>query len=150
MKKILLLVLLLMTACTNLNKKTNTGFDENKKNDLYGYFIDWKGTPYKLGGSSKSGIDCSGFVKEAFSEVYKVDLPRTTRTQINTGKEIDYFERTTGDLVFFKTGIDTYHVGIYYQNDNFFHASTSKGVMMSNLNENYWINNFIEIRRILK
>lgn len=150
MKKIIILILLLMTACTNLNKKENKGFEQNKKQDLYEYYLEWKGTPYRLGGTDKNGIDCSAFVKEVFSKVYLVDLPRTTGTQMKTGKEIEYFEKTTGDLVFFKTGVNTYHVGVYYENDNFIHASTSKGVMISNLNDAYWINSFIETRRILK
>lgn len=162
MKKIVVLLLILLSACTNLSQKEKIlkdkdekiiSFDKDKdreKSLLYDFYTDYKGVPYRLGGTDKTGIDCSGFVQRAFSEVFLVSLPRTTQTQMKYGKNIEYSERNMGDLIFFKTGVNTYHVGIYYENDNFIHASTSKGVMISNLNEFYWLNSLLEIRRIIR
>lgn len=153
MKKIIILFLLFLTACSNnevkkiKNSDNNTHLQEQKK--LESFYKEWHGVPYKYGGTDKNGVDCSGFVKNLFSQVYNIELPRNTTLQMKNGKKIDYFERTKGDLVFFKTGKNTYHVGVYYENDNFIHSSTSKGVMMSNLNESYWINNFLELRRVM-
>lgn len=158
MKKILILFLIVLSSCTNLSQKPREVGDsnqressiENEKSLLYSFFLDYKGVPYKLGGVDKSGIDCSAFVQRAFSEVFMVSIPRTTQTQMKYGLNVEYSSRNTGDLVFFKTGENTYHVGIYYENDNFIHASTSKGVMISNLNEFYWLNSLLEIRRIIR
>ena len=150
MKKILVLILLLITGCSSIEKIENNNSSFGESGKLYGYYLEYKGTPYKLGGTDKTGIDCSAFVQGLFSSVYKVSLPRTTQTQMQFGKEINYKERATGDLLFFKTGANTFHVGVYYENDNFIHASTSRGVMISNLNESYWINSFLNIKRVMK
>jgi len=63
------------------------------------------------------------------------------------GKNPGYMNRQLGDLIFFKTGPDTFHVGVYYQNDNFFHSSSTFGVTMSNLNEEFWKKTYLKIRR---
>ena len=149
MKKICIIFLIFLSACTNLQKgnEKNSTHEKQTKN-ISSFYEEWHGVPYKYGGISKDGIDCSGFVKNLYSQIYNINLPRNTTSQMKDGERIDYFERAMGDLVFFKTGTNTYHVGVYYENDNFIHASTSKGVMMSNLNESYWLYNFIEIRRV--
>ena len=150
MKKICIIFLLFLVSCTNIQKKSErTGVHENQSRNISNFYEEWNGVPYKYGGIDKNGIDCSGLVKNLYSEIYKIDLPRNTISQMNNGQRVNYFERAQGDLVFFKTGANTYHVGVYYENDNFIHASTTKGVMMSNLNESYWLNNFIEIRRVV-
>lgn len=161
MKKYFLIFLILLSSCTNLRQKEKILQEEKKpiifeneiekeKVNLYNFYLDYKGVPYKLGGTDKKGIDCSAFVQKAFSEIFLISLPRTTQTQMKYGRELTYSERNTGDLLFFKTGVNTYHVGIYYENDNFIHASTSRGVMISNLNEFYWLNSFIEVRRVVR
>ena len=149
MKKICIIFLIFLSACTNLQKgnEKNSTHEKQTKN-ISSFYEDWYGVPYKYGGISKDGIDCSGFVKNLYSQIYNINLPRNTTSQMKDGERIDYFERALGDLVFYKRGTNTYHVGVYYENDNFIHASTSKGVMMSNLNESYWLKNFIEIRRV--
>lgn len=149
MKKICIIFLIFLSACTNLQKgnEKNSTHEKQTKN-ISSFYEEWHGVPYKYGGISKDGVDCSGFVKNLYSQIYNINLPRNTTSQMKDGERIDYFKRAMGDLVFFKTGTNTYHVGVYYENDNFIHASTSKGVMMSNLNESYWLNNFIEIRRV--
>lgn len=150
MKKICIIFLIFLSACTNMQKENEkNNIHEKQISNISSFYEEWHGVPYKYGGISKDGVDCSGLVKNLYSQIYNINLPRNTTSQMQDGERINYFERALGDLVFFKTGANTYHVGVYYENDNFIHASTSKGVMMSNLNESYWLNNFIEIRRVI-
>ena len=108
------------------------------KKRLYAQHKQWQGTRYQLGGLSKKGIDCSGFVFLTFKEQLGISLPRTTKQQVKSGTTITRSQLKAGDLVFFKTSIKVRHVGIYIEHGKFLHASTSKGVMISNLNNNYW------------
>jgi len=109
----------------------------------------WKGTPYRLGGMSKAGIDCSGFIHITFRDVLDVRLPRTTQSLARTGTEVHRDQLNVGDLVFFKTGLLQRHVGIYVGNKHFIHASTSKGVIKSRLNSPYWNKHYWKSRRII-
>lgn len=110
----------------------------------------WHGTPYRYGGMSRSGVDCSGFVLMTMRDKFDLQLPRDTRTQSKIGTEIDKDDLLPGDLVFFKTGSGEsgLHVGIYDTNNQFIHASTSRGVMRSSLDNVYWRKNFWQARRI--
>jgi len=78
-----------------------------------------------------------------------MDLPRSTYEQEDTGKKIQRNKLRPGDLVLFRAGSTGRHVGIYLGNDQFVHASTSNGVMISNLNEAYWTSRYREARRVL-
>ncbi len=110
---------------------------------------EWKGTPYLLGGLDKDGVDCSGFIYLTFRDRLNINLPRTTRQQAIKGERIDKSSLRTGDLVFFKTGKKKInHVGIYLDNGKFLHASTSKGVIISNLDGLYWTDTYWQARRI--
>lgn len=113
------------------------------------------GTPYKLGGVTKSGMDCSGLVSKVF-EHNNIRLPRRSEDQSKEGKPIAVKDIKTGDLVFFATGGGSRvsHVGIVSEigregEIRFIHASTSKGVIISSLNETYWNRAFLFARRIL-
>ena len=110
----------------------------------------WHGTPYRYGGMSQSGVDCSGFVLLTFRDKFAMQLPRETRQQATVGTEIDRDDLLPGDLVFFKTGSgeNGLHVGIYDTDNQFIHASTSRGVMRSSLDNVYWRKNFWQARRI--
>ncbi|MBZ0057431.1 MULTISPECIES: NlpC/P60 family protein [Enterobacteriaceae] len=110
----------------------------------------WGGTPYRYGGMTRGGIDCSGFVLLTFRDQFALQLPRETRQQATIGTEIDKDDLLPGDLVFFKTGSGEsgLHVGIYDTDNQFIHASTSRGVMRSSLNNVYWRKNFWQARRI--
>jgi peptidoglycan endopeptidase LytE len=106
--------------------------------------------PYKFGGNSLLGIDCSAYVKKVYG-LLGIDLPRTTREQFNAGEPIDRDGLSVGDLVFFRTYSSfPSHVGIYIGNNLFVHAS-SKGrkVMVSNLDTPYFIKRFIGAKRLL-
>lgn len=111
---------------------------------------EWAGTPYRLGGQSRKGIDCSGFVQKTFLDRFNVKLPRMTVDQAKYGKAIAKSDIQTGDLVFFKTGRgpNGYHVGIYVKEDLFLHASTKGGVIYSSLNSPYWSKKYWQARRI--
>ena len=112
--------------------------------------VKWRGTPYRYGGLSRSGIDCSGFVYRTFRERFGIQLPRTTRQQSEIGTRISKKELLPGDLVFFKTGWGEggLHVGIYDTQNQFIHASTSRGVMRSSLSNVYWRKVFWQARRL--
>ena len=112
-------------------------------------YKNWKGTPYELGGMNKSGIDCSGFVHVAFRDAFGMKVPRTTKALSSKGNRINVRQLKIGDLVFFKTGRTKRHVGIYVGNQHFIHASTSKGVMKSNLTNPYWQKHYWKSTRLL-
>lgn len=102
---------------------------------LYQQYTDWRGTPYRLGGTNRAGIDCSAFVQTTFLQQFGIYLPRTTDQQIHAGKQIAKTELQAGDLVFFRKGD---HVGIYLEQNKFLHASTRVGVTISSMENVYW------------
>lgn len=112
------------------------------------------GTPYKLGGNSHSGLDCSGLVCKVFEEnSYK--LPRRSADQSLVGDKVNINMVKPGDLLFFSTSGrgNISHVGIVHTVENdgevkFIHASTSKGVIISSLNEKYWNKAYSHAQRI--
>lgn len=112
-------------------------------------YRDWKGTPYQLGGSTQKGVDCSQFVHIVFDDYLGLSLPHTTRTLLNKGEDVRRSAIRTGDLVFFRTGRKSLHVGIAVNHGEFLHASTSSGVMISKLGSSYWRNRFLTARRVL-
>lgn len=119
------------------------------KSKIMDQYADWKGVRYRLGGSTKRGIDCSGFVQMTFREQFGLDLPRSTLDQREIGSKIQRGKLRPGDLVLFRAGSTGRHVGIYLGNDQFVHASTSSGVMISSLNKSYWKTRYREARRVL-
>ena len=121
-------------------------------NTLYEFIDQWYGANYHLGGCSRTGIDCSGFAQKLYGEVYGVDLLRTAMEQFRNCKRVKHSkDAEEGDLVFFHIhSRHITHVGIYLANDYFVHASTSGGVMISNLNEDYWHKYFAGAGRIPK
>ena len=113
------------------------------------------GSPYKFAGNSSSGFDCSGLTTKVFDD-NGLKLPRRSADQANTGKNIDVEEVKPGDLLFFATagGSKVSHVGIVHTIENngeikFIHASTSKGVIISSLNEKYWNKAYLHAQRVL-
>lgn len=111
--------------------------------------VSWQDVPYRYGGHDKSGIDCSGFIQTTFNTVMQVQLPRSTKEQVKVGTKIARENIQAGDLIFFKTGQKQRHIGIYIEQGKFVHASTSKGVIVSNLSNPYWYNNYWQSRRVL-
>lgn len=109
---------------------------------------EWFGTRYKLGGSTKAGIDCSALMQVLFTAIYGVALPRTTKEQYKFSRKISRTELKEGDLIFFNTTGGISHVGMYLQNNKFVHASTSGGVTISDLFEDYWTKRFVGVGRV--
>lgn len=112
------------------------------------------GVRYRTGGTSLSGMDCSGFVTAAFN-IFDLKLPRTSIDMSHVGEKIDPLEAKKGDLIFFRThGGVINHVGMVVEviNDEikFLHASSSKGVMMSSTKENYYKRAFAQVNKVLK
>lgn len=122
------------------------------KTALYEQHEEWRYTPYRLGGLSKRGIDCSGFVYTTLRSRFGLDdIPRTAQSMASLGDVIPREQVQPGDLVFFKTNSSRtrWHVGIYVDDQQFLHASTSRGVIMSNLDDPYWRSSFQQARRLL-
>ena len=100
----------------------------------------WIGTPYVYGGSSKSGTDCSGYVMQLYKSHYGISLPHNAGQMYDDsrGSSVSRGSLQEGDLVFFGSFWKIDHVGIYLKGDRFTHASSSKGVMISPMSDNYW------------
>jgi probable lipoprotein NlpC len=111
---------------------------ERIKEILYQQINEWQGVRHQMGGLSKKGIDCSGFVYVTFLSKFGIKIPRSTELQAIAGYSVLFKKLTAGDLVFFRTGIKSRHVGIYVENNVFIHASKGGGVVMSRLDDSYW------------
>lgn len=122
----------------------------NMLDKLQSRYDSWQGVNHKIGGLSREGVDCSGFVQLTYSEEFNIPLPRTTNKQSQMGTSIKKEHLKAGDLVFFKIPKQgkMYHVGIYLENIFFLHASTSAGVTVSNLNYSYWAKNYWKAQRV--
>ncbi len=127
------------------NETSNT---LTKKQVFMDFYNDWKNVKYKMGGSSRTGIDCSAFTQKAFKEKFGIELPRTTVTQVNVGVEVKKSDLKMGDLVFFKTSKVNKHVGIYMGNGDFLHSSI-KGVKFTKMDKPFYKDSYWTARRII-
>ncbi|OZB20159.1 MAG: glycoside hydrolase [Marinobacter sp. 34-60-7] len=114
---------------------------------LWDVFQRYEGTPYRYGGTTADGFDCSGFINAAYREALGQPLPRTTSQMLRQGQPVPAHQIQPGDLVFFRIGGKEQHAGIYMGDNRFIHASTSVGVTLSQLNGYYWADRFTEARR---
>ena len=114
---------------------------------LFSFIDEWMGTRYRMGGTTKWGIDCSALMQTLFTSVYKINLPRTAKEQYGFTQKISRTELKEGDLLFFNTTGGISHVGIYLQNNKFMHASSS-GVTISDLYDDYWMKRFMGVGRV--
>ena len=116
-----------------IDSSTRLGIDIGPKDNhhLYLTAAEWIGTPYRSGGHTQKGTDCSGMTGEIYRKVYHMRLPRSTSEQMKACRKVSRRELKEGDLVFF-------HVGIYLKDGYFVHASTSRGVIVSHLDEAYY------------
>jgi len=140
--------LLVLSACSVQPRFDGSGYTPESRG-IERYYSKWSGTPYRLGGTSARGVDCSAFVQNLYTDLYQYPLARTTASQALQGHQVLPGELMPGDLVFFKTGWRSRHVGVYLGGGEFVHASTSVGVTRSRLNNEYWRENFWQARRVL-
>ena len=111
--------------------------------DLFRFIRDWYRTPYRFGGTQRTGIDCSAFTQRLYKEIYNLSLGRMVSLQRRQVLPVERSKLVQGDLVFFHTtrpGLS--HVGVYLGDDRFIHASSSKGVVIDNLNSGYYAKAF--------
>lgn len=117
---------------------------------LYNFIEEWWGTHYRYGGTDKSGIDCSAFTGKLVQQVYNVTMPRTAREQFQACDMVANEDLQEGDLVFFNTRGGISHVGFYLGNNHFVHSSTSGGVTISSLTDDYYSRKFLGGGRVKK
>ncbi len=109
----------------------------NKK--LYSFIDEWEGVKYTYGGKSKKGVDCSGFTSILFKEVFSRELSGSSAAIYGQCEKITREELKEGNLVFFRIETkEISHVGVYLQNNKFVHATTKAGVMIDDLNSEYY------------
>ena len=161
---ILLATLLLSSSCSTHKKvnttaplkndysRTSNAYSESgeKERMILAEFMNWRGTKHSMGGDDRTGIDCSGFVRAVYKNVFNIDLPRTTKMQIKKGSPVNKNELSAGDLVFFKPPTYPCHVGIFLSENDFVHASKKKGVIISQIDSHYWGKYYWTARRILE
>ncbi|GGK70738.1 C40 family peptidase [Amphritea balenae] len=124
--------------------------ERNRRNALLTHYKQWQGTPYRLGGNGRDGVDCSAFTQLTFNQRFAFQLPRTTEAQALQGEQVSRTSLVVGDLLFYKTRAKVRHVGMYVGEGQFMHASTSRGVMLSDMSNPYWKARFWQARRVIK
>lgn len=158
---------LLFTSCSSTKKLSGNrkstkqlseklGFQIHKKDNilLYSTAAEWLGTPYKYGGNTRKGVDCSGLVCALYNTVYHTRLERTVVNIYQKNcRKVSHAKLRPGDLVFFNTTgkkKSISHIGIYLKNDIFIHSTTSSGVRLSDLKENYYTKRWINGGKVKK
>lgn len=120
------------------------------KEEMMDFVMEWLGTPYRFGGDSPRGIDCSAFTRRAYRNILGIEIPRTANYQYAVGEEIPIEDLEFGDLVFFRTRYyaPITHVGIYLGDDLFAHASSRNGVTVSSLTSGYYSRKYRGAKRL--
>lgn len=132
-----------------LSKKSTITISDKVINNAFSF----EGTKYRYGGTTSKGMDCSGLIYTSFN-LANISLPRTSSEQSKKGTRVAITKVKKGDLLFFKTGKQNKisHVGLVVnanpKNIEFIHTSSSKGVVVSSLNETYWSKAFSIAKRV--
>lgn len=133
----------------NFYRDRNLSLENIQNPELYLLAYEWYKTPYRYGGSTKNGIDCSSYVSLLYNQAFELPVDGNSRELYEIGEPVEYADLREGDLIFFKINSSRItHVGVYLQNGKFTHASSSKGVMISDLNESYWSKYYFEAIRV--
>lgn len=119
---------------------------------LYSEGCKWLGTPYKYGGNDRNGVDCSGLMVAIYRDALNIKLPRTSRQQSEWCRRVDIKNLQPGDLLFFDTSRDrngkVSHVGLYLGSGEMLHSSTSRGVIVSAIVDNYYSERLLACGRV--
>ncbi len=136
---------------TTYEKKWNITLNGNEDVTLLEEIDSWLGTPYKYGGKSKEGTDCSGMVMTIYKKLYNIDTKRSAYDLWQQSSVVKRDQLQCGDLVFFKINMkQVSHVGIYISNGYFVHASSSRGVIIDHLDTKYYDDRFATGGRVKK
>jgi murein DD-endopeptidase / murein LD-carboxypeptidase len=124
-----------------LSERLNIPVTSQDNIKLYQFVSNWLGVPHKLGKCQQTGIDCSCFVKLLYDSVYQIKLPRSSVEMYKASKELPNTQKQEGALVFFaiEPKHSVSHVGVLLKDGWFAHVSTSKGVIINNINEAYYM-----------
>lgn len=158
----MLFLLLLLASCGSQKRVANGGSGASSRYEridpasltrssrrLLDEAYSWIGTPYRYGGQSRSGTDCSGFMMEVYRTSLGISLPRNSAKQSEFCRRINRGDLMPGDLVFFgRSAGRISHVGMYVGNGRIIHASSSQGVIVSSLEEKYYVRNFRHCGRV--
>ncbi len=149
----LMLLALMTTGCATTTRDSGAVFSRPDTSGLAqmlrAEIQSWLGTPHRMGGLNRRGIDCSGLVVVLYDDLFDMRLPRTTTALMRQGRRVDARHLTAGDLVFFKPAAKFHHVGIYLDQGEFVHTSTSNGVMLSRMDDDFWRQCYLTSRRLL-
>ncbi len=141
----------LMFSCTARFTSQSSTLIPAKEDALRAAAERWLGVPYRYGGNSKQGIDCSGLAVQLYQEVFKKNLPRQSAQQRTLGYSVHVPYLKPGDLLFFRfegqEGIE--HVGVYLGQGQFVHASRTRGVVIDHLSAFYYKQHLVVARRVL-
>lgn len=151
--QICICLLIIYTSCTTTMRSSYKPprFSNRRESRLWDHAQTLVGIPYRYGGSTRSGMDCSGVVVRLFLDIYGIELPHKTSTLYTKGAAVSIRSLRVGDLVFFRYEAQTTpsHVGVFLGNGIFIHASSSKGVILSRLDDDYYKKRYAGARRIL-
>lgn len=150
MKNQIIQTLVVIILITTLSFMSTNEASAESTDEIGAYALKFYGTPYKFGGNTPAGFDCSGYIRYVFNN-FDINLPRTSAEQFEVGTAVSKEELQPGDLVFFantyKKGIS--HTGVYIGNDEFISAK-SKGVLKANLKtDSYWAPKFAGAKRVI-
>lgn len=133
----------------NFYKERNLSLENVQNPELYILAYEWYKTPYRYGGKTKSGIDCSSYAGLLYNEAFELPVNGDSRDLYEIGEAVDMQDLREGDLIFFKINSSRItHVGVYLQNGKFTHSSSSKGVTISDLSEAYWSKYYFQAIRV--
>ena len=163
MRVLLLIMILFIVGCSpypryrtggeeippEITQDVRAGFSTNENLRLGFILQDYLGKPYRGTSKYEEGLDCSHFVQSVYKRFNKTNLPRTVAEQFKSGKEVPFKLLEYGDLVFYRTERNKVsHVGVFVENNSFIHASSSNGVIITNLSDKYWSQRYAGARRV--
>lgn len=131
---------------------SNKDKEDDKNMSLYAEVSLWLGTPYRYGGTTKRGTDCSGFIMQVYKKLYNKKLPRSTAGLAKAKyKKVAKRNLKSGDIILFATGKNkrtVSHAGIYLKNGKFIHASSSRGVIINDVDDDYYKRTWVRAIRV--